>query len=139
MAFKIDYDRGVLKRHEPKSGVEVYMYIDSPGVYLSAHGTEVNPALAQAAGFDTETLGRKRVMNERMEAAMDSIRREMAVGEVKKEVVREDKGFKIINIGMGRHYVEAPDGDRLTANPIPIEQAEVLFDQLVPKETKDVP
>lgn len=139
MAFKIDYDRGVLKRIEPVSKLEVYMYVDTPGVYLNAHGTPVAEALGKSAGFPVEFYAKQRVRKERMAQAMDAISTELDLVENVTTVVREKGGFKIVDIGLGRHQVHDPDGDNLTKEPLTAQQADLVLDQLVPsiKETKD--
>lgn len=133
MPLKIDYDRGVQKRHHG-SGLEIYMYVDAPGVYLNSHGTEVSEALAQQAGYPTEDLGRQRVMKERMAQATEAIAREMGIAPKEKKVVKEKGGFKVIDIGIGRHQIEDPDGAVLTPQPLPLEQATRLLEELVPTQ-----
>lgn len=137
MASKnIDYNRGVLKKVHNKLGVDVYMYKDTPGVYLNAYGTEVSEALAAEAGFDIETLGRARLKRERMAQAMAAIEQELnpEVGAGERKLVEERGGFKIMDIGLGRHIVEDPDGNKLTAAPLPLETAKVLLERLTPNE-----
>lgn len=129
----IDYDRGVIKNVHP-SGVAVYMYVDTPGVFINAFGTEVDVELAKSSGFDTEPLLRKRIYNERVSEAMENIEAEMVTGEAKREPIMERDGFKVLDIGLGRHDIEDPDGNKLNTLPMPLEQAELLFNQLAPKD-----
>src|SRR5690554_3858011 len=56
---KIDLDRGVLIRKHETTGTTIYMYFDTPGVYLNAHGGKVSEALAKQAGFDVDLYGKK--------------------------------------------------------------------------------
>lgn len=132
MAFNIDYDRGVLKRTHG-TGLDIYMYIDSPGHYLNSHGTEVTVELAKGAGFDTEALGRKRLLNERLSEANDKIRSELDAAANERKVEQEVDGFKLIDLGLGNYMVVGPDDMNLLPRPIPKQQAVMLFKELVPK------
>lgn len=131
---KIDYDRGVIISQHKQTGMDIFMYVDTPGVYLNAFGTPVADKLAKEAGYDVEKFGKERVKRERMKAATDAIEQELAIvnDQGVKTVVEETEGFKIIDIGLGRHFVEDPDGNKLTSVPLPLEQAKVLLRQLVP-------
>lgn len=133
----IDYNRGVVKNVHP-SGVAVYMYVDTPGVFINAFGTEVTVELAKSSGFDTDPLLRKRAYNERVNEAMANIEAEMTSGEARREPVMERDGFKVLDIGLGRHDIEDPDGNKLNTLPMPLEQAELLFNQLAPKDGSPV-
>lgn len=130
----IDYDRGVIIKTHNASGMDVYMYADTPGVFLNAFGTEVDEKLAKEAGYDVDRLSREKVKRERIAAAAQMIEQELALAdkEGQKEVVVERAGFKVIDIGLGRHFVEDPDGNRLTVHALPLEQAKTLLDQLTP-------
>jgi len=133
MPKNIDYDRGVMKRIHP-SGISVYMYVDTPGVYLNAFGSEVAEEMAKTAGFDVGILAKKRLKNERMAAAMSAIEKELQGSEESMEVVvAEREGFTIVDIGIGRHHLKDPDGNVLTPTAQPLEAAKLLMDQLVPK------
>lgn len=147
MPNNIDYDRGVYIQVHNSTGVDVFMYVDEPGIYRNAYGTEVSADLAKEAGYDVERLGKERARFERRAAALDAIDKELEHEDARamKEVVAEKGGFKIIAIGLGRHQLEDPDGQTLTAAPIPLEQAQVLLNRLVPdpkeepKEPKQPP
>ncbi len=140
MPGKIDYDRGVLKRVHPK-GVEVYMYRDSPGVYLNAHGQEVAESMARTAGFpiDKYTLARRK--NEMMAKAMQTIEAELHGdhGGGERTVVCARKGFNLVRLGLGRHIIEDPDGNNLTPQPLTKEEGEILFNEMAPEITPDTP
>ena len=131
---KINYDRGVIISQHKSSGMDVYMYVDTPGVYLNAFGTPIDEQLAKEAGFDVVKYGKDRVKRERMAAAMGAIEHELEIAneEGNKKTVKEQNGFKVIDIGLGRHYVEDPDGNRLTATPLPLEQSVLLLDKIAP-------
>lgn len=130
---KIDYDRGVIISQHKASGMDVFMYVDTPGVYLNAFGAPVSDQLAKEAGYDVEKFGKDKLKRERMAKAMTAIEAELAIADEvgKKNVVEEKGGFKIVDMGVGRHYVEDPDGNRLNSVPLPVEQARVLLTQLV--------
>src|SRR6266699_464625 len=110
----IDYDRGVHIRTHHSTGVDVYMYVDNPGVYLSAHGTPVSEALAREAGYPVDEQVKQRELNKRLRAAHAAVYAEMNAGEAAQEIVEERDGFTIVSIGLGRHIIKSPDGDQLT-------------------------
>lgn len=128
----IDYDRGVSIREDPKTGVQVFMYKDTPGVYLDVFGHEVSEELAKAASFDVENLSKARQRRERMAAAMAAIAADLPM-DTDLKTVKERDGFKIVEYGMGRHRVEDPDGNTLNTIPLPKEQAFLLLDNLAPE------
>lgn len=132
MSKHIDVDRGVLMRYLEGTGIQVYMYVDEPGVFLNAFGKEVSEDLAKQAGFDVERLSRERVKRERMKAAFAAIEAEIDNSEAKENVVEERDGFRLIDIGLGRYMIKDPEGASL--NPVPVTEqiAKKLFDQLVP-------
>ena len=137
MGRKMDYNRGVMINQDPRSGVEVFMYTDTPGIYYNAHGTVVTDELAKAAGYDTEGNAKKKRLSERMAQAMEAIKKELQAEEVEglrpaENIVLERNGFKLLDIGLGRHVVKDPDGNPLTPEPLTKELGTRLFDQLVP-------
>lgn len=131
----VDYDRGIMKRSHPV-GLDVYMYLDTPGVYLTAHETPLSEEFAKQAGFDVEALRREKTKRERMAQAKLAIEQELEVQAQVHEVVEEVKGFKIVAIGLGRHVVEDPDGNTLTKEPLALEQAKLLLKALTEEAGK---
>jgi hypothetical protein len=134
MTRKINYDRGVIIKIIKATGMEVYMYADNPGHYLSSHGNAVSEELAREAGYNTEHFAKLRMRKEKMAAASKAIEDELDIADRSgtKEVVLDRDGFKLIHYGAGRHYIEDPDGNNLTpAAPLPREAAERIFDQVV--------
>lgn len=128
---KIDYDRGVQIYTHPLGNIDVYMYVDEPGVYLNAFGVEVSEEMAAQAGYPVEQLRKARQRKERMAQAMVLIEKELElVGQVR-DVVKENKGFKVVHIGLERYHLEDPDGGVLTAAPVNKAQALKLLGQLV--------
>lgn len=112
----IDYDRGVIIRLIPKLNMEVFMYVNEPGVYLSAHGKELNRAIAEEAGFDVVRYAAQRTHRERMAKASTMLADELRIGQDAgiRMVVEQQDGFKIVSIGKGRHELEDEDGNILT-------------------------
>lgn len=131
-SLKIDYNRGVMIMTHNASGMNVYMYLDTPGDYLNAFEGPVSEQLAKEAGYDVEKYGKEKIKRIRMAQAKEAIEAELNNADVTNEVVREKNGFKVVDIGLGRHKVEDPDGNTLTAVYLPKEQAFFLLDQLAP-------
>lgn len=124
----IDYDRGVIINTHQLSGMDVFMYVDDPGVYLTAHGRPVAENLAQQAGYDIEKLAKDRVKKARKMQAMSIIDNELSdESDVREDIVEERNGFQLLTTGGGRHHVVDPDGNRLTMTPLPLESAQQLF------------
>lgn len=139
MAFNIDLDRGVHSRTDPQTGMEVYMYVDVPGVYLSAHGSEVGEELARRAGFPVDEQLKKRRVQQALSAAQDRVLAELAAADQSvKTVVKEAEGFKIVDIGYDRYQVLSPEDDMLTPKPLDLRSAVILLEQLVPGMSAEV-
>ena len=100
MAFRIDLDRGVISRSHPSLGMDVYMYVDDPGVYLTAHGTEVALALAEQAGFEVDKYAKQHKIKVAMANAQADVLAQF--NEATTEVLVERNGFKVVDIGLGR-------------------------------------
>ena len=146
MVFSIDLDRGVHMRAHPSLGMDIYMYVGrprdpskpesdwvgaDPGIYFDAHGNEVSNVLAEQAGFDVESHTKQH----KIKVALEEAGKEVLVrfGETKNEVVKERAGFKIKDIGVGRHNVEDPDGNVLNGRqPLTLDQANILLSHLAP-------
>lgn len=131
MAFNIDYNRGVMMTRHP-SGIEVFMYLEEPGKYLSAHGTPVSEKLAKEAGMDTEKFRKQRIVTEKMAEHRQKVLAELEIAQQDRVVVAEQGGFSVVDLGQDRHQVLDPDGTVLTAEPLPKEAALGLLDQLAP-------
>ena len=131
-AKRIDYDRGVIFTKHSGTGVEVYMYVDEPGVYINAFEGPVDEKFAKEAGFDTEKYAKQRVYKERMRAAKNAIEAELSKITDEPIVAVEKAGFKIMDIGVGRFTVHDPQGNVLTPEPLSLEIAEKLVAALVP-------
>lgn len=133
----IDVRRGVRRRKHPKTGIEVFMYADTPGIYLNAFGDELPESVAREAGFDTDALGKKRKRDERVKAAMAAIDHELEVEGAEETVVVERGGYKVVDYGEGRCKVFDPDGLSLNPTVIPKSSAVNLLDSMVKREEPD--
>lgn len=129
---KIDYDRGVIFQDHPATGMKVYMYVDEPGVYLNAHGNVLPEVIAREAHFDVEKFSKEKAKRERMKAAAEAIEQEFSNSPVEHQILSDVSGFKIVDIGLGRHNVIDPDGNKLNAVPLTKDVAELLVARLVP-------
>ena len=135
---KIDYDApgGVTIRTDGKTGIDVFMYKADPGRYLNVHGRTVAPALAQAAGFDVETDTKKRRIRQQITDYQKRIEAEALLESGTRTVLAERNGFKLVSIGLGRHIIEDPDGERCS-NQLTKEEALIAFDSMVPEGKLD--
>lgn len=145
---KIDYDKGFTgvgyQRNQRPHGVvikhlidkdtkstimEVFMYRDQPGVYYTAHGQEVNVALAKMAGFDVERHAKVRQHQLRSQAADATIAQELGIadGRIEHIVVKEEAGFKLVDIGLGRFWVEDESGPLNKGTHLTRQMAEAVF------------
>jgi len=132
----IDEDRGVLIRHVPELGMEIYMYRDTPGVWLNAYGTPVAPDLARKAGFDVDRYLKLKQRRDMMSQAQAAIEKQLDLEASQpgaRTVILERDGFKIVQTASGRCVVEAPDGTALTGTAQLNETAaRAIFDQICP-------
>lgn len=134
---KIDYNRGVIFQSHPATGMMVYMYLDTPGVYLNAYEVSVDAQIAQEAGFDTNKLGKEKLRRERVAKATAAIAKELEREEDEKsEPVLERDGFKVMDVGMERFIVVDPDGNKLNAVYLSRPVAENLLNALAPVKEK---
>lgn len=134
--YAIDLDRGVHSRTHPTLNMEIYMYVDDPGVYLTAHGDPVKPDLAEAAGFPVAEQVREHEIKTALENAQKQVLEKFGEAQGKIKVVKERGGFRILDIGLGRHNVLTTGGDVLNKEPLTLELAQVLLDNLAPVPEK---
>lgn len=141
----IDYDRGAIINQHTQTGMEVFMYIDEPGVYLDAHLNQVPDLIAAQAGYDVEKLAKERVKKDRKAQAMKMIDEELADDKDNNQTcVDASHGFKLVSTGLGRHHVLDPEGNRLNNHPLTEEQGRKLMIAMggasdPPAEKKDLP
>lgn len=129
---KIDYDLGVRKFIHP-SGVEVYMYVDNPGVYLNAYENPLSEAFAAEAGYDIAALAKSRLRKEMLKKAHDGVLAQLAEDDAgTHEVLANRGGVYVVNIGLGRFVLEDQDGGRLSPTHMSQEAALDLLDKMVP-------
>lgn len=137
MPKNIDVDRGVtIKMHE-KYGMYIYMYKDTPGVYLDTFGKEVPAELAKEAGYDINKLGKSRQYMEKLNVAKAAIAAELEqpAEDAPKKVVKERDGIRVVDMGRGRFLVETDEGP-LTDVPLAEDTAMGLLDTLAPEAPK---
>lgn len=113
-----------------KTIMEVFMYRARPGVYYNAHGNEVNVELARLAGFDVERHARARQHQLRTQMASELIAKEEGIedGVRRHIVVEEQAGFKLVDIGLGRYWVEDESGPLNKGTHLTREMAKMVFD-----------
>lgn len=130
--MEIDLNRGVRSRRDPRTGVEVYMYKDTPGEYLTAHGTPVSEEFARKVGFPVEDLGKQKRKRELMEQARVRIEHELEQAAQEPENVLEERnGFKVIGVGSaGSALFRDPEGNNLTPHPVNRDMAFKLLDEM---------
>ena len=140
MTDGIDANRGVMIQRHPSMGL-VYMYIDTPGVFLNTFGKEVPEKIARQAHFDVEELGKEKQKRERMAKAMTAIEieLELAITADEETILWERGGYRVVKLSHGKAYVFDDENNKLTPIAIPQEEAKLLLDHLVPeeKETDD--
>lgn len=135
---KIDYDRGVVIKLIKELGMEVFMYKDTPGVFLSQHGTEVSPLLAKRAGYDVDLLMRKREHARLVALATASATEKLNLSSenATKQVIAEQGGFQVVLIGGSRYVLLSPDGAELTKGiPLTEQVALELLKEVAPQAT----
>lgn len=108
----IDYDKGVLKRKHP-AGLDVYMYVNEPGVFRNGHGNEVDKELAREAGYEVDRLVKERRRRARVAEATKMIDEEFS-HEVAHKVVDTVNGYKIVQVNGERHTILDPDNNVMT-------------------------
>lgn len=138
MSRKIDVNRGVSIRRHKESGMYVYMYKDEPGIYYNAFEVEISDNLARQAGFNVDEYAKKKLMREAMAKAQVEIARELEFALETKKVVEERNGYKIVDIGSERYFVESPEGQNLNPVPVPRAVAVSILDSMFPKPEPEV-
>lgn len=133
----VDYDRGAIIMTHPGTGMDVFMYVDEPGKYMTAHLADVPDQIAREAGYDVDRLSKEKLRRSRKAQASAIIDKELAdEANTTEECVNVLNGFKLVSIGMGRHNVKDPDGNVLNAHPLPKESADKLFHAMAGVEEK---
>lgn len=133
----IDYDRGVIINVHKQTGMDVFMYVDSPGKFADAHGNPVPDSIAAESGYDTEKLGKERLRLERKRQANALIDKELAdEADTVEKTLSERNGFKLVTIGLGRHNVRDPEGNILNSQPMAKEPAQRLWAAMAGEDAK---
>jgi hypothetical protein len=140
------FNRGVEIRKHAATGADIYMIVGTPatrdmpaqpaepGIYYNGAGQRVSDSMAAEAGFPVEQHQKERRKAEALAAAGAAIDAQYAGIEAKSEVIRERRGFKMIDIGMQRYTIHDPDGNNLTPRFVSPVIADKVFDQIVPPE-----
>lgn len=131
----IDLDRGVRIGRDRDTKVYVYMYMDTPGVYLNAFGKPVSEGLAKMAGFEVEKLRRERLRRERLAEFNSELNAELDLAQDGGEdiVLASGGGYRVLRLASGMVNVVDEDGQKV--NPIPL--SEQLGRTLLTKLTED--
>ena len=129
---KIDYNRGVHIMIHAGMGMDIFMYVDDPGVYFNAHGMPVVEELARQAGFPVDEYRKEREIRRRKSEAAEAIDAEFERQATEPVLHAERAGFKIMNMGVGRFKVYGPEGEELHKNYLPEDVAVGLLDKLAP-------
>ncbi len=131
--MEIDLNRGVTVKLDPTTGARVYMYKDTPGVFLNSHGHTVADTLAARCGFLIKELKKLRDKREAMSRAAAEIEAEFesekaTSGTGQEKVIKESEdGYKIVQYAFGRCWVFGPDGDKMHDKPLTKQEAMHLF------------
>ena len=134
----IDLDRGVELRFHEKSGMEVWMYVDEPGVYLDSSGKEVPEQLAALVGYPIEKHRKERLIRQKMADTERAMRQQLAQEtQGEKKIVQSRGGYVIVAVGdLGYHQVEDADGTVLSKKLMPLAEAKFLLDVLAGAEAE---
>lgn len=132
---KIDLDRGVIIRNH-SSGMQVYMYADTPGVFLNANEIEVGNQIAHEAGYDVPALARARQKREAMAAALAAVEAEFDDGSAG-AVLEERNGYRLVARGAGLFQIEDTEGSILTPRPLSEQEACSVFNKLAPLPSEE--
>lgn len=133
---KIDLNRGVTKRTDEKTGVDVYMYKDTPGEYYDGHGKPVSHPVAKAAGFDVEEHQKILTFVKKRREIEESLKKEMEIALEEDRVIAERAGYKVRFVGAGLYQVLSPDGLVMNSVNLPKEIALELLSSLAPEAPK---
>lgn len=135
---KISYARGVLKNRHP-NGIDIYMYLDTPGVYLTGHATPVSEKMAGEAGYDTVAYKSLRIRQTREKEFLSKLDLELAAGLSVRRVIAEKGGYKVIELSKDRHQILGPDDKPLSPMPFVLEEALNILNELSPDEEIEAP
>lgn len=126
----IDLDRGVMCKPHPK-GFHVYMYLDDPGVFMTAHGSPLPARIAREAGYDVEVLEKQRKIAQELAKRRKDLEKELALDEAAETVIREAKNYKLVSAGSGMARIVTKTGEAVTPVALPKAEAEALFQELI--------
>lgn len=135
----IDLNRGVRMSKDPITQLEVYMYFDDPGVYLTPQGKNVPAEVAERAGYDVSALKKQHDKKSRMadfQSMLDSEYGDAA----ERKVLEERDGYKLVEVGTLGNVMVLDDEDKpLVLTPLPLDIGTELFDKMAPKPVVEQP
>lgn len=139
--LKVDYNRPLIKMADKATGIEIYMYLDLPGVYYNSYELPVTDALASSAGFDIVKYGKLKKRREQLAMAMEAIDAQLDMQDYNEahETIVERGGFSVVHIGLGRHIIKDPEGGKLVDRPLTLEEAKAALEKLVPEAPASPP
>jgi len=135
----IDLDRGVMMKEHAATGVKIFMYIDTPGVYLNAHGGEVDEQMAVLAGFEVDKHRKELLKKTKLAEAMSKIEAELQIADdgAERKVLHKFADFTVVEMGLGRAHVADADGGYITPVPVPVQEAAMLAKAMAGDDVED--
>lgn len=130
----LDLNRGVKTKFHP-SGLTVNMYLDDPGVYLTATGDPIDSKLAEQAGFDLAKMNAERVKMAKLKAYKEQLERELQSEEESLAAAfSQSEKHDVRHIGGGQYAVFDKDGKRVTKVAMSKADVELLVGKLPESE-----
>lgn len=129
----IDLNRGVRMSKDPLTQLEVYMYFDDPGHYLTPQGGVVPEEVAERAGYDIKRYAQARNKKSRMADFQSMLDNEYGDA-AERKVLAERDGYKLVEVGtLGNVMVLEDDDKPLVLTPLPLDIGTELFNKMAPK------
>ena len=133
----LDLNRGVIKRFHPH-GMQICMYMDTPGVYCDEDGRPVSDELATGSGYDVAKLAQdrergrlegefKRQLDTQFNQIADKLAQLSADG---------PEGVEIRELGNNLFAIYRDD-ERFTPFDLTISEAESLLSSILPEVGND--
>lgn len=120
--MKIDLNRGVEIRRHKATGSQVFMYVDEPGVYFNENAVDCGEEIARECGFDTETHGKLKERQERLEESRVKVEEDLGLDQDIE--IAKRFGFTVIESTPNSHDIFDPNGQKVNAHPM--EKAEAI-------------
>lgn len=110
----------------PVLDMEIFMFLDEPGVYYDRKMRKMPEEVAAKVGFDVKREAKLRAINERRKEVMSEIAD--VVEENTRTVVETRGDYQLVEINEGQFTVTGPGGDFMDPNDEVV--ARELFDAL---------